>query len=306
MKIIKNIFLSVIIALTFAFCSDYQNDSQEEIGYDNYIESDENSAEVVYDLDTDIMISPRTQLASVTTKGYGADTNYSQSNQIQQKIIKNGNLSFETTDLEKTTAQIYELVKKYKAQIQSDTEGKNYKTSYYKNILIRIDSDKFESLLEDISKDVSYFDNKEISSQDVTEQYIDIQSRIKTKKELENRYLELLKKATKVSEMIDIEKNLSKIREEIEAQQGRLNYLQNQISQSTLRIYFYKKTSDTGVTNSYGSKIINAFSSGFNSLSSLFLAFLKSWHVILILVICYWLYKKRKKNKQNKKNEISS
>jgi len=303
MKIIKNVFLSVIIALTFAFCSDYQNASQEEIGYDNYIESDENSAEVV----SEYQMMDTGRLASVTTKGYGADpTNYSQNNQIQQKIIKNGNLSFETSDLEKTTTQIYELVKKYNAQIQSDTEGKNYKTSYYKNILIRIDSDKFESLLEEISKNVSYFDTKEISSQDVTEQYIDIQSRIKTKKELENRYLELLKKATKVSEMIDIEKNLSKIREEIEAQQGRLNYLQNQISQSTLRIYFYKKTADTGITNSYGSKIINAFESGFNSLSSLFIAFLKSWHVILFLAICYWLYKKRKKNKQNKKDEISS
>jgi|GEM_PF-1163119 len=306
MKKLKNIFLIGTISLTFVFCNDYQNSYQKEIGYDDYIEMEENRAEVTMDLDTEVMVSPRTRLASVTTKDYDFDLNYSQDNQTQQKIIKNGNLSFETSDLETTTTQVYELVKKYNAQIQSDREGKDYKNSFYKNIVIRVDSNKFEALVDEISKGVNYFDTKEISSEDVTEQYIDIQSRLKTKKELENRYLELLKKATNVSEMINIEKNLSKIREEIETQQARLNYLQNRISQSTLRIYFYKKTSETGITNSYGSKIKNAIKHGFDNTASLIIAFIEYWHIIVFLIICSWYYRKRKKNKQNKKDETSS
>src|SRR5690606_31151407 len=48
------------------------------------------------------------------------------SNTPEQKIVKNGKLRFETTDLKKTADKIYTTVKKYKAQIQTDNEGKDY------------------------------------------------------------------------------------------------------------------------------------------------------------------------------------
>ena len=123
--------------------------------------------------------------------------------------------------------------------------------------------------LKDISKGVAYFDNKEISSQDVTAEYIDIDARLKAKKVLENRYLELLKKANKVSEILEIEQQLSAIREEIEAKEGQLNYLQNRVSFSTITIEFYKSVAnESGITVSYGMKIWTAIKSGFNSISS--------------------------------------
>ena len=118
--------------------------------------------------------------------------------QITPKIIKNGNLRFETDDLGKTYNQILSLTKKYKATIQNDSEGKNY-NSVYKDLTIRVPNQNFDAFIQDISAGVPYFDTKEISSEDVTEEYIDVASRIKTKKALEARYLELLKKATKVS-----------------------------------------------------------------------------------------------------------
>jgi len=292
MKTFKNIFFSGVVAFTFVFC----NNSQE-------IALDDNNAEIV--IDDEVMISSKMASAVVSESevidAYRRDENHSIDNQIQPKIIKHGNLSFETSDLEKTTTRIYEIVKRYKGQIQSDREGKNYK-----NITIRINSDNFESLLEEISKGVNYFDTKEVSSQDVTERYIDLQARLKTKKELEGRYLELLKKATKVSEMIEIEKNLSKIREEIEAKEGQLNYLKNQVTFSTIQIYFYKQSTDTGITNSYGSKITNAIKHGFDGMLSLFITFIEYWHIVVFVIICSWYYKRRKKKKQSKENEISS
>lgn len=134
---------------------------------------------------------------------------------IEQKIIKNGNLRFETEDLETTYEQIKIAVKKGKAFIQNDSEGKDY-GSIYRRITVRIPSQNFDSFIKDISTGVTYFDNKEINSEDVTEQYIDIDARLKAKKKLENRYIELLSKATKMSEMLAIEAQLSAIREEIE------------------------------------------------------------------------------------------
>lgn len=217
---------------------------------------------------------------------------------IEQKIIKEGNLRFETNDLTTTYSQIQNVVKVYNAIIQNDTEGKDYE-SVFRKLIIRVPSKNFDLFLKDISKGVTYFDNKQISSRDVTAEYIDIDARLKAKKVLENRYLELLKKANKVTEMLEIEKQLSSIREEIEAKEGQLNYLQNQVLFSTITIEFYRSIAEeSGVTASYGMKIWTAIKSGFNSLSSLFINLLSIWPFIIIMVAVVYFIRKRFKTKK--------
>lgn len=217
---------------------------------------------------------------------------------IEQKIIKEGNLHFETSDLAATYSQIQNAVKSNNAIIQNDTEGKDYE-SVFRKLIIRVPSKNFDLFLKDISKGVAYFDNKEISSQDVTAEYIDIDARLKAKKVLENRYLELLKKANKVSEMLEIEAQLSSIREEIEAKEGQLNYMQNRVSFSTITIEFYKSIAEeSGVTASYGMKIWTAIKSGFNSMSSLFINLLSIWPFIIILFAIGYFIRKRFKTKK--------
>lgn len=231
----------------------------------------------------------------------GINTLYDQKDEtaqnIEQKIIKEGNLRFETNDLEATYAQIQTAVKSNNASIQNDTEGKDYGTVFRK-LIIRVPSKNFDPFLTAISKGVSYFDNKEITSQDVTTEFIDIEARLKAKKVLENRYIELLKKANKVSEMLEIEAQLSAIREEIEAKQGQLNYMQNRVSFSAITVEFYKNVAtDGGITTSYGTKIWNAFKSGFNNLSSLFIGVLSIWPFIAILCAIVYFIRKRFKSK---------
>ncbi len=202
---------------------------------------------------------------------------------IEQKIIKEGNLRYETSDLEATFSQIQSALEANKAKIENDNAGKDDNT-LYRRLLIRVPSKNFDSFLKTISKGVSYFDTKEVSSRDVTTEYIDIDARLKAKKTLENRYLELLKKATKVSEILEIEAQLSAIREEIDSKQGQMNYLQNQVSFSTINIEFYKTVApDSGATISYGSKIWNAFKSGFNSFSSFFVSLISVWPFLIII-----------------------
>jgi hypothetical protein len=216
-----------------------------------------------------------------------------------QKIIKNANLRFEASDLNNTASKILGAVKKYNALVQSDSQNKDV-GSVSRIITARIPSQYFESFINDISKGVAYFDVKDISAQDVTEEYIDVDARIKAKKILEARYFELLKKATKMSDMLEIEKKISEIREEIEAQEGRLRYMKNQVSLSTVTITFYKNVPvETGTTVSYGSKMGNAIASGFNGLSSFFLGLLYIWPFILIFVIAFIIFRKKFKRKQN-------
>lgn len=218
--------------------------------------------------------------------------------EIEPKIIKTGILHFETSDLEKTTAQIQEAVKTHKASIEKNIEGKN-DYSVYRKMVVRIPNQNFEDFIAEIGKGISYFDEKEISASDVTAEYIDVEARLKTKKTLEARYLQLLNKASKVSEILEIEKELSAIREEIESKEGQLKYLQSQVSMSSVELEFYKRSpSESGVTQSYGSKMGNALESGFIGISSFFLWILNVWPFILILVVLFFIIRRKFKRKK--------
>ena len=216
---------------------------------------------------------------------------------LESKIIRDASLRYETQDLKKTYEQILTGLKKHNAYLQNDSEGKDY-NSIYRNLTIRIPNKNFDAFLSEIGKDVVYFDRKEISSKDVTAEYIDLSARIKAKKTLEERYLDLLKKAVKVSEILEIEKELSAIREEIEAKEGQLNYLQNKVSLSTIQIEFYKKVANADyATVSYGTKMWNAIKSGWNGISSFLIGLLHIWPFILILVAIFIFIRKKLKRK---------
>lgn len=216
----------------------------------------------------------------------------------EQKIIKTANLSFETQDPSETYKNIVQFVNKYNATVQNDNSGKDY-GRIFRTMVIRVPAKNLDPFIEGISQGVDYFDQKQILSQDVSEEYIDIEARLKAKLKLENRYLELLKQAKNVSEILEIEKQLSVIREEIESRQGRLQYLQNQVAMSTVTIDFYKTTSETGVTESYGQKIKNAIIGGWNGISMFFIYLIYLWPFllfgILIFFIIRWLIRRSKK-----------
>lgn len=221
------------------------------------------------------------------------------SNVEEQKIIKTARLAFETKDVEATHKKILQLASQYKGLVQSDNSGKDY-NRVYKNLTVRVPTENFQPFIDGISEGVDYFDQRDISRQDVSQEFVDLEARLKAKRVLEERYLELLKKANKVEEMLQIERELSNIREEIEAKQGRLQYLQSQVSMSTINIEFYKTTAETGITQSYGQKMKNAFQGGWNGISVFFLGVLYLWPLflfaIIIIVIIRIFLKRRKKN----------
>lgn len=270
----KTTFYAVILLFVFASCKK-----------EGATEERSSAVAEMPDAAADKKADPATNAASAPTP------------QLQLKIIKTGNLRFETNDLTHTGAQTLDAVKKYNALVQSDVQN-NDASSLGRTIVVRIAPQYFEAFVASVSKGVNHFDRKDLSAEDVTEEYVDVEARIKAKKILEERYFDLLKKANKISEMLEIEKELATIREEIEAQQGRLKYLQNRVAQSTITIEFYKKQEvEVAGTQSYGSKMADALKSGFNGLSSFFLGLLYMWPIILIFVIAYIIYRKKIKRK---------
>ncbi len=217
----------------------------------------------------------------------------------EQKIIKTGRLVFETADLEATHKKILSLNEALGGLIQSDNSGKSY-SRIFRNITVRVPTENFQAFVDGISEGVPFFEQKDISRMDVTEEFVDLTARLKAKRELENRYLELLSQAKNVKEMLEIERELANIREEIEAKQGRLNYLNDRVAMSTVKIEFYKLTRETGVTVSYGRKMLNALKGGWDGISVFFLGILYIWPLLLLILIGLFFlrrYLKRQKRK---------
>lgn len=211
----------------------------------------------------------------------------------ERKLIKEGRVEFETDDINSTRKLIFESIEKYKGYTSSDQEYKSI-GRISNTIIIRVPAKNFDLLLRDATKGVTKFDSKNIEVKDVTEEFLDIQARLKTKKELENRYLELLKKANSVTEILEVEKQIGQLRSEIESIEGRLKYLESKVSLSTLTMTFYQIVPNE---TEFGNKFKNGFKNGWDNLTWFFVFLTNIWPFILIgigLIFGIRMWKKRK------------
>jgi hypothetical protein len=216
--------------------------------------------------------------------------------QIERKIIKEGEISFETSNLKETESLITRSVNEMGGYVANDNIFDNEGRTTHR-MTLRVPADKFDLLLKTISESAKKLDRKTISSHDVTEEFIDVEARIKTKKELESRYKELLVKAETVQDLLAIEKEIGTLRTEIESIEGRLRYLQDRVSLSSLTIEFYELT-----TSSFGffSKLGRSFETGWNWLLAFLIGLIHLWPFILLigagLFITFRFGKKKKAN----------
>lgn len=199
----------------------------------------------------------------------------------ERKLIKEGSVSFETDDLKATRDHIFKTVKEFKGYVSSDNEHK-YRKQISQTLTVRIPAAKFDAFLEAATKGVGAFDNRSVDVRDVTEEFVDIEARLKAKKQLEARYLELLKEAKNVTEMLEVEREIGKLRSEIESIEGRFNYLKNRVGFSTVNITFYEKVAGG---NKYSSKFTDAFRNGWEGLIFFFIGMVNAWPFLIILTV---------------------
>jgi hypothetical protein len=211
---------------------------------------------------------------------------------IERKLIKTGTVAFETKELEATRKTIIDLVSQNTGYVASDNQYKS-DDRISTTIAVRIPAKSFDLVLEGIAKVVERFDHKNIHISDVTKQFLDVESRLKTKKALEAKYLEILKKARTVREILDVERELGKLRGDIEATEGRLKYLQSQVLFSTLNITFYKKIAESEI--GFGSEIRAAFKQGFENVKAFLVSMINVWPFMIILFLLIFYFRKRMK-----------
>jgi hypothetical protein len=230
-------------------------------------------------------------------EGNGYTNNANQVRDTTKKIIKNGSIEFETANVNATRKRILQSLKKYGGYVDEDNQSTNSgidRKEY--NLKISIPAKYFDFLVDSVSASADKIDSKNISVTDVTTRYIDIKTRLDNKKILENRYLELLKRGTKISDLLEIENKLTEIRSDIESTQGQLNYLNKQVAYSSLEITFYTQhVEKTDKGTGLGYKLKTALADGWNILQSLFFGVITIWPVIIMMLVVYFAFIKWRK-----------
>ena len=132
----------------------------------------------------------------------------------------------------------------------------------------------------------------------MTEEFLDVEARLKNKKELEARYQEILKQAKNVKEILEIERELNTLRSDIESMEGRLKYLQNQVSLSSIQITYYKELTKR---TAFGQKFAQGFRSGWTNLIWFLVGLVNIWPFLLLLGLGIFGLKRYLRNKKLKK-----
>jgi len=229
-----------------------------------------------------------------------------------KKIIKTAFISMEVANYESSRKKLGHMLTNHKAYIISENL-QNSNEMMSNSINIRVPAELFDRLIAEISKIAKRIDFQNIDSQDITEEYMDIESRLKNKKKVEQSFVKLLRKADSVDDILKIENKLGEIRGEIESAEGRLKFIKHQVEFSTINLTLYQKqeyTYQSEDSPKFFQRLKKALDSGWKATISFLLFILKIWPFWIILSITYitWQYIKyirsiRKKEKKRKRKE---
>src|SRR6266404_520848 len=155
-----------------------------------------------------------------------ADAANNASRAIERKIIRNANLTVEVTfppDNQRKITAIAELHQGFvvtSEATQRITEDKG-RPEVTINLVVRVPAAQFNQVLEEIRAAATRVIQEKITGQDVTEEFIDLEARIKNQKALEGQFLEIMKRAGKVEDALEVQRQLADVRTEIEKLEGR-------------------------------------------------------------------------------------
>jgi hypothetical protein len=209
----------------------------------------------------------------------------------ERKLIRNGTIEFEVDDVKKTKADITAICNELNAYSSNESEN-NYGDRLVFQLTIRVPAQKFDDLLNRLEGLAEKVENKNITTDDVTEEFIDVEARMHTKKQLEVRYLEILKQARSVEDILSVESQLANVRSEIESMEGRLKFLKNQVAFSTLHLSFYETIgTDFAFFSKFGRSIIK----GWENLLSFIIFLFTLWPFAIAVGVAsfWWMRKKR-------------
>jgi len=221
---------------------------------------------------------------------------------IPRKIIYTADISLAVEKLNPAQQKLLTLVRQAKGYVaETEINGQTGapRTGRWK---VRVPVDGYQSFLDAVTK-IGEVQTVNTGSDDVSEEYYDIEARLRNKRVEEQRLIDHLKKSTaKLSDILAVEKEISRVRGEIEQMEGRLRVLANLTSLTTLTITLNEiKNYVPPAPVTFGTEIARSFQSSLGGLINfgkgvvISLVALFPWLVVFaIIVIPIWKFRRRK------------
>lgn len=165
---------------------------------------------------------------------------------LNKKLIYKANLTMEVEDYGAAQSEVRNLVTLAGGYIIGFTENM---TDYEKGgtFVLKVPAAGFSPFLDKLELIKNEGVQRSIEGQDVSEEYVDLESRLKAKQLMETQYIDFMSKATKSSDLVAFANELGAIQESIEQIKGRMRYIDQNVSFSTVELRLYQ--TDSGIVD---------------------------------------------------------
>jgi len=201
---------------------------------------------------------------------------------IDKKIIKNGDLDLKVSSVDDASQKISVIAKSNGGEVASSSFYQTSNNLKSGNIVVKIPIANFEKTFAELKKVATLVISESTSGQDVTEQYADLQAQLKNKQAEERQFQNVMGQAQKISDILEVTQQLSRVRGEIERLQGRIKFMDSQTDMSSI---FISLTEDANITFSDSWRPWQVVKETFNALVKDVQKFVNFLIVLIIQVI---------------------
>jgi len=209
-----------------------------------------------------------------------ADSANTASLAFDRKIIRNANLTVEVASPSDAQHKLVAIAESHQGFVVTSEATQravadNTKPEVTVNLVLRVPASQFNSVMEEVRAVGVRIIQEKVTGQDVTEEFMDLEARIKNQKALELQFLEIMKRAGKVEDALSVQRELAEVRTEIEKLEGRRRFLENQASLSTINVTLQPPTQIVNATGFWYS-VKTAFSDGVDVAVGIILFFIRA------------------------------
>src|ERR1041385_121806 len=247
--------------------------------------------------------TPQTQEAA-KTQNYGkemekvslndVDREGSTAEAADRKIIRNADITIEVPSTVEAQHQVTSIAESHDGFVvtseakQRESNDPAQRTLEIK-LVVRVPSNQFGRAFDEIKKLAGNTPAEQVTSQDVTEDFIDLEARIKTQKALEVQFLEIMRQANKIEDALEVQRQIAEVRTEIEKLEGRKRFLENRSSLSTINVNIQTPKPIITVTQTgFGHSLREAVSDSISLASDMVLFFARS--VIMMVPVFLFVF----------------
>jgi hypothetical protein len=159
---------------------------------------------------------------------------------LERKITRTADLDLEVDDPRRAQASARDIAEELggyvaTSDVARDTRG-DEDDDIALRVVLRVPSERFSIALDRLKGLAARVAGEHVSSEDVTEEFIDLNAHIASDRALETQFVEILKQAKSVKDALEVHTHLAEVRSEIDKLEGRRLFLENQTSLSTIRV----------------------------------------------------------------------